>query len=69
MKLYMNVRPLFFRGTCLLLSFVEQGNKRALERLSAGQEAVESSLQARLLEALNSEVCMVQPSYIATYKH
>lgn len=34
-----------------------QANKKHLERLSAGQEAVESSLRARLLEALNSEVC------------
>lgn len=33
-----------------------QANKKALERLGAGQEAVESSLQARLLESLNSEV-------------
>lgn len=33
-----------------------QKNKVALEKLSAGQEEVESSLQARLLEALNSEV-------------
>ncbi|CAM9447533.1 unnamed protein product, partial [Scytosiphon promiscuus] len=31
-------------------------NKRALERLSTGQDAVESSLQSRLLEALNSEL-------------
>ena len=35
----------------------KQANKKELERLSSGQEAVESSLQARLLEALNSEVC------------
>lgn len=40
--------------TLLLPSF--KANKKSLERLSAGQEAIESSLQARLHEALNSEV-------------
>lgn len=45
-------------------AFLKQGNKRALERLSAGQEAVESSLQARLLEALNSEVLFFRRFFV-----
>eukprot|EP00903_Cladosiphon_okamuranus_P018895 g17378.t1 len=46
-----------FDSSGVAVVMTSQSNKRALERLSTGQEAVESSLQARLLEALNSEVC------------
>ncbi|CAM9375008.1 unnamed protein product [Ectocarpus sp. 4 AP-2014] len=45
-----------FDSSGVAVVMTSEGNKKALERLSAGQEAVESSLQAKLLEALNSEL-------------
>ncbi|CAM9813986.1 unnamed protein product [Ectocarpus sp. 6 AP-2014] len=45
-----------FDSSGVAVVMTSERNKKALERLSAGQEAVESSLQAKLLEALNSEL-------------